>query len=178
MSKSTKKYDHKKYRDKLRNKHNEAGLCIMCGKEPQRETSKMGDICHERSVNNRIKLRKKRVAEGKCGHCLIEKPIKGMKLCPVCREKKQLTSDQRLRKRCLTHGVTEKDYKYLFRIQGGVCAICKGVPNGRWKQLNIDHCHKTGTVRGLLCSSCNKALGCYQDSKEILLSAIEYLNRF
>lgn len=55
-------------------------------------------------------------------------------------------------------------------VQQGHCAIC-----GRSAALVIDHCHKTGLVRNLICDSCNRGLGCFKDSPEVLLRAVEYL---
>ena len=53
--------------------------------------------------------------------------------------------------------------------------ICKAPETLQNKNLAVDHCHKTGKVRGLLCSKCNKGLGLFKDSKELLTTAIEYL---
>jgi len=43
--------------------------------------------------------------------------------------------------------------------------------------LYVDHCHSSGKVRGLLCHHCNTALGKFQDSVEVLSSAIDYLRK-
>ncbi len=61
----------------------------------------------------------------------------------------------------------------MYSIQEGKCYICQTVP----KRLAIDHCHKTGEVRGLLCGNCNTALGMINDSAEILTSMLEYIRR-
>ncbi len=53
-----------------------------------------------------------------------------------------------------TYGLTEADYDALLRNQGGRCAICRKPPAKR--RLEVDHNHKTGEVRGLLCWYCNK----------------------
>ena len=53
-------------------------------------------------------------------------------------------------------GLTEEIFGQMVINQGGKCAFCKGIPN---KRLSIDHCHKTGKVRGLLCNRCNMVLG-------------------
>ncbi len=56
------------------------------------------------------------------------------------------------------YGITINDYEQMLKQQNGVCKICKGLdPSGR--RLAVDHCHTTGVVRGLLCPSCNTALG-------------------
>src|SRR5216684_1391978 len=59
------------------------------------------------------------------------------------------------------YGISWPEYELRLALQGGVCAICKKKPKRRL--LCVDHCHKTGKVRGLLCSSCNAALGLYED---------------
>jgi len=55
------------------------------------------------------------------------------------------------------YGISITIYKELFTLQNGACAICKQVCNSG-RRLAVDHDHKTGEVRGLLCSRCNKAL--------------------
>lgn len=71
------------------------------------------------------------------------------------------------------------DYERMLSKQNGVCGMCKGqnntTRNGKIKRFNIDHDHKTGKVRGLLCSFCNSLLGYSKDSIEILEYAILYL---
>jgi hypothetical protein len=57
--------------------------------------------------------------------------------------------------------------------QNGRCALCGGPPTERG--LVIDHCHRSGKVRALLCSSCNKGLGFFRDDPERLTAAITYL---
>jgi len=79
-------------------------------------------------------------------------------------------------------GCTAEQYQSLLDTQGGRCAIC-GVPEGhrscRGKKcrLAIDHDHRTGEIRGLLCNNCNRALGRFKDSIAILESALRYLKR-
>ena len=69
-------------------------------------------------------------------------------------------------------------YERMHEAQGGMCAIC-GEIGGTVGQdrLALDHCHLTGVVRGLLCRSCNLALGFMRDSEKYLLAAIEYLRK-
>ena len=64
------------------------------------------------------------------------------------------------------------DLPSIVACQDGVCGIC-----GKDKRLMVDHDHKTGKVRGLLCSSCNRGLGALGDEEIGLHRAIEYLQR-
>lgn len=85
-------------------------------------------------------------------------------------EKRYLTNRKSdLRK----YGITLEQYEQLEKKQKGVCAIC-GNKNQN-KKLDVDHCHKTGKVRGLLCSNCNNGLGKFKDDKTLLNKAIKYL---
>lgn len=47
--------------------------------------------------------------------------------------------------------------------------------SSRWTKMAIDHCHKTGQVRGLLCTNCNTAIGLMKDSPERLEAAASYI---
>ena len=67
-----------------------------------------------------------------------------------------------------------KQFNQLKREQGGRCKICKNKP----KKFVVDHNHKTGKVRGLLCPRCNNLLGMSQDDPRLLQVAIQYLKRF
>lgn len=58
------------------------------------------------------------------------------------------------------YGMTEADYQQLFDKQCGVCAICGRPPHRR--RLAVDHDHKTGSVRGLLCDACNRHVGYFE----------------
>ena len=69
------------------------------------------------------------------------------------------------------YGVVEQDIRDLQDKQKGCCAICQN----SLEEPNIDHCHTTGKVRGLLCGSCNKMLGHAKDNTDILACAIQYL---
>lgn len=73
------------------------------------------------------------------------------------------------------YGITLEQYEQMLTAQNGVCAICGRIPTGR--SLHVDHNHKTGEVRGLLCHSCNFAIGKrgFNDSSDKCLKAGEYL---
>ena len=73
-------------------------------------------------------------------------------------------------------GWTQDDYDRAFIQQKGKCAICGSTLNSsRYTKLAVDHCHKTGKLRGLLCTNCNTAIGLLKESPERLRSAIQYL---
>lgn len=73
-------------------------------------------------------------------------------------------------------GMTVAIFDALMFDQGGACAICGGV-NKDGRNLSADHCHKTGRIRGLLCARCNRSIGAMGDDPELLLRAVDYLNR-
>lgn len=76
------------------------------------------------------------------------------------------------------YGLTVDDYFNMLSKQGGKCQICgTDDPKGRGKMrpFAVDHCHKTGKVRALLCHRCNGALGMVSDQQEILEKMINYL---
>lgn len=73
-------------------------------------------------------------------------------------------------------GLTHDQYEEMLDSQKGVCAICKKFRLNKGKKfMAIDHCHKSGKVRGVLCHLCNRGLGLFDDNRELLISAIEYL---
>lgn len=70
------------------------------------------------------------------------------------------------------YGLTTEDVAQMKEIQNNLCAIC-----GEERKLVIDHCHSTGSVRELLCISCNRMLGFARDSTFVLQKAVEYLDK-
>lgn len=70
-------------------------------------------------------------------------------------------------------GISLAEYEKLLSEQDGKCAICRQ-PDKTFS-LAVDHCHGTNRIRGLLCHLCNRALGMFKDSPELLRKAIEYL---
>lgn len=78
------------------------------------------------------------------------------------------------------YGITVDTYKEMLAEQSGVCAIChkpeSACSKGNILPLAVDHCHKTGKVRGLLCNRCNRVLALFDDDIEIMKSAIDYLH--
>jgi hypothetical protein len=74
------------------------------------------------------------------------------------------------------YNISLKDYNFLLQKQNYKCAVCNKVfQNG--KNTHIDHNHKTGKIRGLLCGKCNKGMGLFEDNLILLEEAIKYLQR-
>lgn len=80
---------------------------------------------------------------------------------------------QRRRTLLYCYGMTLRQYEILLGAQLGGCAVCGKPPTGT-KPLAVDHNHKTGEVRGLLCSRCNCGLG-YIEHSDWLAKAVNYL---
>jgi len=74
--------------------------------------------------------------------------------------------------------ITEQEYYNLLKVHNGTCDICGGVnEHKRNTQLSLDHDHKTGKARGLLCEKCNRGIGLLRDDTDILYKAINYIKR-
>lgn len=68
------------------------------------------------------------------------------------------------------YGITTRNYDWLFLKQKGCCAICGRNQSEvrEHRRLSVDHDHKTGKVRGLLCLSCNTKLGWLENNKNVI----------
>lgn len=89
------------------------------------------------------------------------------------RNRNKTYEEQRV-SRIRSYGITVEEYDAMLSSQGGGCYICGGQTDSK-RALDIDHDHRTGKVRGLLCSNHNRALGLLGDDPELLLTAHEYL---
>lgn len=89
-------------------------------------------------------------------------------------EGKQKRRDFDLKK---NYGITLEDYDRMLESQDNKCKICDTDSPGSKGRFYVDHNHKTGKLRGLLCHKCNTSLSGFKDDINILLKAIEYLNK-
>lgn len=125
-----------------------------------------------------------------CRNCGQEKPLSeyhkangkvgGDSWCKVCRSayrKAKYDPEHKFYIRIKNvYGLSKEQYLELKDRAGGVCEICNTPFEDRHGyHMVIDHCHKTGVIRGLLCNKCNQALGLFNDSKYVLRNAIKYL---
>lgn len=95
-------------------------------------------------------------------------------------EKFKYDPRKRRQARLARYGLTEGTFDALLAAQDGKCAICGRSDSGTdlHDSFNIDHDHKTGAVRGLLCQPCNQGLGAFTDNPESLAAAIRYLAKW
>jgi len=76
------------------------------------------------------------------------------------------------------NGLTVEEYNAMERVQGSRCGICRTDKPGGRGRWHVDHCHRTGHVRMLLCTGCNTGLGFFKDDTDLMQRAIDYLNKF
>jgi len=132
---------------------------------------------------HRIKHRQLREGKAVCKGCGLEKVSEefpglgyGKYRCRDCLV--LANQDAQVRRQ----GYTTEEYQALFNKQDGRCAI-RGVGEGhrscrgRPCRLAIDHDHRTGATRGLLCNNCNRGLGRFKDSVALLEAAVRYLKK-
>lgn len=77
-----------------------------------------------------------------------------------------------------TYGISLKKFRKMLKNQGNKCAICRSpVPDNPKRRWHVDHNHKTGKIRGILCHNCNVALGHFKENKKVMKRAIKYLEK-
>ena len=134
----------------------------------------------------------------------LEPPLEwrrtGVKICLACRQAKPATAEHYTlvkgapTPRCRScvaaaeneaakylqrlYGLSKDDYAAMLARQGGVCAICGRSPAVQRRRLGVDHDHRTGRIRGLLCSGCNAGIAGLREDPEIFAAALRYLSRF
>lgn len=74
------------------------------------------------------------------------------------------------------YGITLEEYRTMAANQGHRCKICNTHQDDLKVKLHVDHCHTSNKIRGLLCENCNRGLGMFKDSIDLLDKAKEYLN--
>ncbi len=106
----------------------------------------------------------KKYRRGRCKNCHCKKTAENYRKNP---EVKHMSRVKAL------YGISKEDYKKLFEKQNGKCAICELTFK---ESLCVDHNHKTGKVRGLLCHNCNRAIGLFKDNALTTMKATLYLS--
>lgn len=112
-----------------------------------------------------------------CKHCMAKYRQAYYRHSEEYRKKRiqQATKQNRKRK----YGISPEEFDNLLKSQNYSCAICSVHLDGSRFSLKgqLDHCHKTKKVRGILCGQCNTSLGNFKEDEDILLSAIQYLRK-
>lgn len=158
---------------------------------PTRPTVCVFPECYEPVVSNSLcELHYRRRARGapdirrceQCGEKIPDRAHGRRRYCSkICRDQalsvvqRENHRDTWLRRQ---YGISEDEYKARLKEQRGRCKICGSKdPRGRAGStyFQVDHDHKTGAVRGLLCAPCNSGLGSLGDDIKRLEKAIEYL---
>ena len=104
-----------------------------------------------------------------CKECTVKRVVENHKKDP------SKASRNELRRK---YGLTFAEFDKMLTEQNESCAICKSpVAGGKHNRFMVDHDHKTGRVRGLLCKSCNIALGEVNDDLTTLKNMINYLSK-
>jgi hypothetical protein len=90
---------------------------------------------------------------------------------------KQKQKERAFKSLMAKYGITPEIYENERIKQNYSCKLCGAHEHTeKHKRLHVDHCHKTGKYRGLLCGPCNRALGLLKDNTQTLEKAIKYLN--
>jgi hypothetical protein len=94
-------------------------------------------------------------------------------------EKKDYNTSVRLQSK---FGITLDEYNAMLALQRGLCAVCGSEPNikdknGNIRRLAVDHDHKTGKVRQLLCNACNTSIGLVKENVSTLVNMIDYIKK-
>lgn len=169
---------------KRRPKH-ERKPCIQCGETDYSKFSKRFNGQPYQRCKNCINLNNAEAREGvppghkRCSRC------KGIKVLDLFYEDldarnglhswcKECACSETWKKTYRKTSKVTPNYHAMLASQNGICKIC-GNPPQDGKKLHLDHCHRTGKIRGLLCANCNHGLGNFADSPDFLRRVAIYL---
>lgn len=161
------------------------GRCKLCTEDRRRRANR---------ERGRIRRAAAKVGDarrrGVCTECFgeFEGPSRGAipQRCPRCtkewnrvRYKVSANRPETSRRRHLLvkYGISVSDWDEMFDRQGGRCAICQLPEEEVGGRLHVDHCHTTGSVRGLLCQGCNTGIGKLREDPGIIRNAAAYVER-
>lgn len=138
--------------------------------------TKSCNVCKEKKPLTSFRSRggkERHLLKSSCNECLYKKhkswTEKNIETVRKYRAKDKWT----LKKRCARHGTTPEEFWSIYEEQDGTCPICDQAIEA--ENSAIDHNHKTGEVRGILCKKCNRALGLFGDNPETMFRGFTYL---
>jgi hypothetical protein len=111
--------------------------------------------------------------KSRCNTCLFKEHRRWCKENPERVREYRGKDSWTLAKRCNRHGITPEQLINAYEAQKGNCPICTN--SIQLMNSAIDHNHQSGEFRGILCKTCNRALGLFRDNPDILTSAASYL---
>jgi hypothetical protein len=180
-------------------------LCGRCGEQPRSGRDPYCRSCRASYMREYMRVRNGTVVRActdcgcevvgkalRCRSCRLAernrelrertKAAQEERICRVClgvfRSRRSTTCSKRCQGRVglyARYGLTPESYRDLLISQSGRCAGCGGSFGAKGPQ--IDHCHDSGKVRGILCTSCNLAIGHAQDDDVRLFDLAVYLAR-
>lgn len=170
---------HNETTKQLRDERIQEGKCEKCGGDNTTDTTRCVN-CQKRLNQQRREKNQEYTKQwaannairGLCISCSGPKENQKIRRCEKCKRK---CNSNRLKS---LYGITVEEYEELSAHQNHVCWICGKKETTKDGYLHVDHCHKTGKIRGLLCGLCNRGIGALGDSIELLEKAIEYLKEF
>lgn len=138
--------------------------------ETTRKCNKCG-ITKDLSFFGPYTIRGKTHRRRRCSACRREEMNEHYRTHPEARKRRRETTQSKYLEK--QYGLTLEQKKQMVKDRDHRCDICDKRLEGL--KLNVDHCHTTGAVRGLLCNPCNLALGSFRDNVTSLSKAIDYL---
>jgi ssDNA-binding Zn-finger/Zn-ribbon topoisomerase 1 len=164
-------------------KYTKGGRCVVCARQHSARQQSFEYRGNNRQSRANI-IRAIAASGGKRTYAPESPCVNGHRLrfvstnnCVECDEISRKKHKERARERRLIkeYGITLEDREKIIEAQGRVCPIClEDIADA--KNAHIDHCHSSGSVRGVLCSRCNQAIGLLRENEESLKRAISYLN--
>lgn len=163
-------------------RYTKGGRCYWCTRECQAKRS--GQVFTARTSKRLARAARDAAAEHSDAVFVPTKPCKhGHSLrftssgnCVECfkasRERRRIKA--KIVRIKSEYGLSETEHMQLFEGQQQSCAICLTEFSDRFS-MHIDHCHRSGKVRGLLCQKCNQAIGLLRDDPAIIAAALEYV---
>jgi hypothetical protein len=153
-------------------------VCVVCGKtfDAVRRAGRPPVVCSAECRSVRLRAARprrvyvRRVREERVCVVCSQKFLAASKKSAVCKSSSCVARYYLLRR----YGLSADDWRAMMGSQNNVCAGCGDRFGSRGPQ--IDHCHETGRVRGLLCTSCNLALGHTKDDVARLHRLVAYLD--
>lgn len=118
----------------------------------------------------------KRRTDGKKSYC---KPCENARKAAWTKANPDKDAESQRRARLkANYGITPEQYEEMLEAQGGRCACCGTTEPGGNGAFNVDHCHDSNEIRGLLCSNCNAGIGKLGDNLDGVWQAMLYLVKY